>query len=145
MLQISMGYLSPDKEQALLMNRTSEDPVDNLASVLSLESLKMLRTSVDHVHLEKSVSEYLLAIVRATRQHSQLRLGVSTRGTLLYGRIVRAKAMMNQRDYVIPEDVASLAIPVLSHRILLDTKSQYQGTSRDSIIAEIINTIKVPK
>jgi MoxR-like ATPase len=145
MLQISLGYLPMDKEQSLLINRTSEDPVEKLSAVLSLESLRMLRKTVDHILIEESIGEYMLAIIQATRQHAQLRLGVSTRGTLLYGRIVRARAMMNQRDYVIPEDVKSLAIPVLSHRILLDTKSQYQGTSRESIIAEIINTIKVPK
>lgn len=145
MLQLSMGYLAPDKEQRLIINRTSEDPVETISPVLSLESLKDLRNAVDHVHIEESVSEYLLAIIQATRRHPQLRLGVSTRGTLLYSRIVRAKAMMGQRDYVIPEDVKSLAVPVLSHRVLLDTKSQYQGTSRESIIAEIISTVRVPR
>jgi MoxR-like ATPase len=145
MLQISMGYLSPDKEQNLIMNRTSEDPVETISAVLPLESLRKLRHAVDHIHIEASVSEYILAIVQATRRHPQLRLGVSTRGTLLYSRIVRARAMMGQRDYVIPEDVKSLAVPVLSHRVLLDVKSQYEGTSRDGIIAEILNTVKVPK
>lgn len=145
MLQISMGYLAPDKEQNLVMNRTSEDPVETISAVLPLESLRKLCHAVDHIHIEASVSEYILAIVQATRRHPQLRLGVSTRGTLLYSRIIRAMAMMRQRDYVIPEDVKSLAVPVLSHRVLLDVKSQYQGTSRDGILAEILNTIKVPK
>ena len=145
MLQVDLGYPPADKEKSLLVNRTRQDPVDQIGPVLSLESLEMLRSSIDGIRMEESVSEYLLAIVQASRQHPQLRLGVSTRGTLLYGRIVRARALMQNRDYVIPDDVKELAIPVLAHRILLDTKAQYGGVARASIIADIISSIKVPR
>lgn len=145
MLQIDLGYPPADKEKSLLVNRTRQDPVDQIGPVLPLESLEMLRSSIDGIRMEESVSEYLLAIVQASRQHPQLRLGVSTRGTLLYGRIVRARALMQNRDYVIPDDVKELAIPVLAHRILLDTKAQYGGVARASIIADIISSIKVPR
>ncbi len=145
MLQIDMGYPPLDKEQDLLINRTSEDPVDQISPVLPLSSLKELKSCVDTVHIEKSISEYILAIVQATRNNPQLRLGVSTRGVLLYGRIVRARALLHQRDYVIPEDVQNLTMPVLAHRILLDTKSQYEGIARSDIIYQIVSSIKVPK
>ncbi len=145
MLQIDMGYLPQDEEQNLLINRTREEPVEKISPVLSLPSLAQLKSSVDTILIEKSISQYMLEIVQATRRHPQLRLGVSTRGTLLYGRIVRARAMLHQRDYVLPEDVKSLAIPVLAHRVLLDTKSQYEGSSRLEIISQIISTIKTPK
>lgn len=145
MMQIDLGYPPENKEKSLLMKRTSSDPVNEIGSVLSLENFKQLRDLVDQVKIEESVSDYLLKIVLDTRSHRQLRLGVSTRGTLLYGRIVRARALMQGRDYVIPEDVKELATYVLSHRILLDTKAQYGGVSRPSIIDEIISSIKVPK
>ncbi len=145
MLQIDMGYLPKEEEQNILINRTREEPVDKISSVLSLSSLVQLKASVDIIMIEESISQYILEIVQATRQHPQLRLGVSTRGTLLYGRMVRARALLHQRDYVIPEDVKSLAMPVLAHRILLDTKSQYEGSSRAEIIAQIIAMVKVPK
>ncbi len=145
MLQIDLGYPPKDKERSLLINRTREDPVDAIHAILSLESLQQLRGAVDAVRIEDTVSEYLLKIVLASRQHPQLRLGVSTRGTLLYGRIVRARALMRGRDFVLPEDVKDLAVPVLAHRILLDTKAQYGGISRTNIISDIIASIKVPR
>lgn len=145
MMQIDLGYPPESKEKTLLIKRTSSDPVCEISSVLSLDQFKQLRELVDQVKIEETVSDYLLKIVLATRSHRQLRLGVSTRGTLLYGRIVRARALMQGRDYVIPEDVKELASYVLSHRILLDTKAQYGGIARSSIIDEIISSIKVPK
>ena len=145
MLQIDIGYPPQDKEQALLISRTRADPVEAISPILSLESLEELRGAVDTIHMEASVSEYLLKIVLASRTHPQLRLGVSTRGTLLYGRIVRARAVMRGRDYVLPEDVKDLAVPVLAHRILLDTKAQYGGVARANIISEILSAVKVPR
>ena len=145
MLQIDIGYPPQDKEQALLISRTRQDPVEAISPILSLESLEQLRGVVDAIHMEPSVSEYLLKIVLASRAHPQLRLGVSTRGTLLYGRIVRTRAIMKGRDYVIPDDVKDLAVPVLAHRILLDTKAQYGGIARVNIISEILASVKVPR
>jgi len=145
MLLIDLGYPPQSKEQELLIHRTRHDPIDSIEPVLSIEELENLRDSVDAVRIEDSVSEYLMKIVQASRQHPQLRLGVSIRGTLLYGRIVRARALLHGRDYVIPEDVKELAIPALAHRVLLDTKAQYGGISRVNIIADILSSIKVPK
>ncbi|MCA9400577.1 MAG: MoxR family ATPase, partial [Candidatus Omnitrophica bacterium] len=145
MLQIDMGYLPKENEQDILLNRTSADPIDQISSVLSLASLDELKKIVDGIHIEESVGEYMLSIIQATREHPQLRLGVSTRGTLLYGRIVRARALIKERNFVIPEDVKTLAVPVLAHRILLDTKSQYEGTLREDIINQILESVEVPK
>lgn len=145
MLQIDLGYPPEDMEKDLLMHRTRQDPVDLINPVLSLNDLEGLRTLVDKIHVDESISQYLLGIVSATRKHSQLRLGVSTRGALLYGRIVRARALFQGRDYVIPEDVKELSIPALAHRILLDSKAQYGGVARSNIIADIISTIKIPR
>jgi len=145
MLQIDLGHLPEDQELSLILHRTRHDPVESISAVLSLEEFELLRESVDTVSVEESVGHYLIKIVQASRKHPQLRLGVSTRGALLYGRIVRARALMYGRDYVIPEDVKQLAVYVLSHRILLDTKSQYGGISRTDIILDIINSINVPR
>ena len=145
MLMIDLGYPSAEVERALAVNRTSQDPVDAIETIISLEELIELRAIVDAVKVEPSVSAYLLSIVTATREHPQLRLGVSTRGTLLYARICRARALLAGRDYVIPEDVKDLAVPVLSHRILLDAKAQYGGIATAKLIADIISQAKVPR
>jgi len=145
MLQIDLGYPATDIEQSLAINRTSQDPVDSLETIISLNELIELRSCVDHVKMENSISQYLLQIVTATRNHVQLRLGVSTRGTLLYARICRALALLECRDYVIPEDVKKLAVPVLSHRILLNSKAQYGGISPSHIIKDTLSLEKVPR
>lgn len=145
MLQIDLGYPPEDKERELIMSRTSQDPVDTIEPVLSLSSLHELQIMVDQIRIEESVSEYLMNIVAATRQHGQLRLGVSTRGALLYARIARAKAMLDGRDYVIPEDIKDLAVPVLAHRILLSANNEQGNALRRDIITDILKTVEVPK
>jgi MoxR-like ATPase len=145
MLQIDLGYPPLDIEESLAINRSSQDPVETIEKVISLEELDTLRASVDHVKIEASISQYLLQIVLATREHPHIRLGVSTRGTLLYARIVRALAILEGRDFVIPEDVKRLAIPVISHRILLNTKAQYSGITAPNIIQEILDAERVPR
>jgi MoxR-like ATPase len=145
LLQIDLGYPPPEVELSLAVNRTSVDPVDSIGTVISLEDLLSLRMCVDAVKLEASVSRYLLSIVHATRGHPSIRLGVSTRGTLLYARIARACALLDGRDYVIPEDVKRMAVPALSHRLILDSQSQYGGSSASDITQEIVSNIKVPR
>ncbi|MBN1869833.1 MAG: MoxR family ATPase [Candidatus Omnitrophica bacterium] len=145
MLQIDLGYPPLAIEQSLAINRSSQDPVDTIEKVISLEELNKLRASVDHVKIETSISQYLLQIVQATRNHPHIRLGVSTRGTLLYARIVRALAILEGRDYVVPEDVKKLALPVITHRILLHTKAQYGGITQANIIREILDAERVPR
>ncbi len=145
MLQIDIGYPPLEIEQLLAINRSSLDPVDTIEKVISLEELDTLRANVDHVKIESSISQYLLKIVLATRNHPNIRLGVSTRGTLLYARIVRALAILEGRDFVIPEDVKKLAIPVISHRILLNTKAQYGGITAPNIVREILDAERVPR
>ncbi len=145
MLQVDLGYPPREIEQSLIINRTSQDPVDSVGTIISLETLDHLRAAVDHVKMETSVSQYLLQIVSATRGHPSIRLGVSTRGTLLYARIARARALLEGRDFVIPQDVKRLAIPVLSHRILLNNKAQYSGSASSHIIEEILSSVSVPR
>jgi len=145
MLQVDLGYPPLEVEQALAVNRTSQDPVDTIKTIISLEMLDGLRACVDHVKMETSISHYLLQIVTATRHHVGIRLGVSTRGTLLYARIARAHALLDGRDYVIPEDVKRLAIPVLSHRILLNNKAQHTGNAAVHILEEILSSVPVPR
>ncbi|MGE0268182.1 MAG: AAA family ATPase [Candidatus Omnitrophota bacterium] len=145
MLQIDLGYPPKEKEQRLIINRTTTDPVEDISPVLNLNDLTQLRTIVDQVSIEESVSAYILDLIEETRHHPQIRLGVSTRGTLLYARMVRARAIYYERDFVLPEDVKMLAVHVLAHRILLDTKAQYSGISREKIITDIVSSVKVPR
>lgn len=145
MMLIDLGYPPLEIEQSLAIHRSSQDPVETIENVISLNDLNNLRETVDRVKIEESVSQYLLRIILATRQHPQVELGVSTRGTLHYARIARALAILEGRDYVIPEDIKKLAVPVMSHRIIMNTKAQYSGLSSRAIIQEILEHEKVPR
>ena len=145
MMLIDLGYPPLEIEQSLAIHRSSQDPVETIENVISLNDLNNLRETVDRVKIEESVSQYLLRIILATRQHPQVELGVSTRGTLHYARIARALAILEGRDYVIPEDIKKLAVPVMSHRIIMNTKAEYSGLSSRAIIQEILEHEKVPR
>ncbi len=145
MLRVDLGYPSLDIEQSLVVNRTRLDPVEDIPKIISLDTINALRAAVDEVKMEPSVSRYLLQIVTATRHHPGIRLGVSTRGTLLYGRIARARALFQGRDYVLPEDIKQLAVPALSHRILLNNKAHQSGNASSAIVREILASIPVPR
>ncbi|ATB29758.1 hypothetical protein MEBOL_003213 [Melittangium boletus DSM 14713] len=144
-VQLSLGYLPEDEERALLMTRSGPPPLEDLRPVCSLEEVVRLQERVQEVRLEESVADYLLRLVQATRGHPSLRLGVSTRGALLFGRMVRARALMQGRDYVLPEDLKALAVPVLAHRLVLDTRARYAGSDKRVLLGELVGTVPVPR
>ncbi len=145
MVQLALGYPPADDERELVVQRTREDPVDAMEAATTLEDLEQLRRAVDAVQLESSVADYLFRIVVASREHPQLQIGVSPRGTLLFGRIARARSLSQGRDYVLPEDVKELANPALAHRVMLDTKAKYEGIQRSDVIGQILDDTPVPR
>jgi MoxR-like ATPase len=103
-----------------------------------------LQRAIRHVHWQPEVERYLLAIVRATREHASVQLGVSPRGTLALYRACEAYAALQGRDYVQPDDVKRLAPAVLAHRLLTTSRTRMRGKRSLEIVAEIIRTIPVP-
>jgi MoxR-like ATPase len=95
--------------------------------------------------VDKSVSEYLLRVVEATRSEPQLRLGASPRGSLTLYRCAQARALIDGRDFVLPDDVRALAIPVLAHRVSLDTKARYGGVLTEQVVQQIVDKTPVPR
>lgn len=145
MLQLDLGYPPANEEKNLLINRTNIDPIETISPVISIADLMQLRAMIDTVVLDESISHYIMQIIDATRHHSELKLGVSTRGALLYSRIVRARALFHQRDYVIPEDVKELASSVLAHRVIQKNNSQSSSFSQHQLITDIVSSIEVPR
>ena len=114
MLCISIGYPTLSVEKDILKNHRGGQPVDQLKAVLEREQLLDLQRLVREVTFEDSVAEYLLKIVTATREHPEL----STRGALTLYRAAQARALIENRDFVSPDDVKQLAVPVLAHRVV---------------------------
>lgn len=118
MICTDIGYPDREFERELLANRGNRDPLKDLPEVLGSAELSDLREQVANVAVEESVNDYILDIISATRSHEELHLGVSTRGALTLHRAVQALALLEGRTYVIPDDVKTLAEPVLAHRVV---------------------------
>ncbi|MBN1857154.1 MAG: MoxR family ATPase [Dehalococcoidia bacterium] len=143
LLRIAMGYPSAEEENDMLQRFRNDDPMQTLGSVLSTEELQSLQAATRTVHMDDSVRNYVTALCRATRQDSALRLGVSPRASLALQQSAQALASIRGRDFVLPDDVKELAVPVLAHRVLLETTASVRGQSAASTIEAILERIPV--
>jgi MoxR-like ATPase len=147
LMRLRIGYPSMEEERKVLNRPYALHPADVLAPVLSTQDVLELQRRIEHVHMDDSVSEYLLAIVHATRQSELLALGVSTRGSLALHNASKALALVRGREFCLPDDVKELAPIVLSHRVML---SRAQGMRIQSfeqaerIVLDIVDTVPVP-
>jgi MoxR-like ATPase len=144
LLRIQIGYPSEDEEQAIFHRFKLDEPLETLQPVIAAEEIIALQRAVRSVQWQPEVERYLLAIVRATRNHAAVQLGVSPRGALALYRACEAFAAIQGRDYVLPDDVKRLAPGVLAHRLLTTTRTRMRGQRNLEIIAEIVDAAPVP-
>lgn len=145
MLCISIGYPEPEIEREILRTHRAGEPVDQLQPALESSQLEGLHQAVRDVRVDDSISDYLLAIVTATREHPELTLGVSTRGALTMYRAAQAHALIENRDYVTPDDVKQLAVPVLAHRVVCrGLVREGQRERARGTIRQILDNTRVP-
>lgn len=141
LMKISMGYPSPVEEQMLLVNLRREHPINNLKSVVNMENLISQFQQVWDIHIDQSLQEYIVNIVAATRQHTDLALGSSPRGSLALSKTSQAYAAIHGRDHVIPDDIQHLVNSVLQHRIILKPEAELRGRTPHGILSDIINQV----
>jgi MoxR-like ATPase len=144
LLRARVGYPDEDDELGILFDRQHSDPIDTVRQVADIEALLTVQARVRQVKVEPDVARYLLRLVRATRSHPDLEVGVSPRGALALFRASQARALMVGRDWVGPADVQALAGPVLEHRMLLTSQARYSGRSRGDIVGAILSEQDVP-
>jgi MoxR-like ATPase len=147
LMKLTLGYPSTNDEKELLRVGGAHDALEHLRPVMSAEDLEDLQEQVGRVHVNESLVDYLMTIVHATRQHAEVELGVSTRGALTFFRACQALAMVSGRDFVVPDDVKALAVPVLSHRIMLRERRSARGAASPEarFIQRLIGEIPVPR
>jgi len=146
LMRISIGYPDGPAELEVLRTHREGEPVESLAPVLDCRQVVALQEAVRQVTVDESLNGYLLAMVAATRTSDELHLGVSTRGALAWYRASQAVALVDGRRYVVPDDVKSLAVPVLAHRVI--PKGYFHGNPRsavESVIARLVETVPVPQ
>lgn len=145
LLRTSIGYPDRAIEQEVLLTHRAGEPVDELKPMVSVESIRNAQKVVREVRFEETLVTYLLDIVESTRQHEGFQVGVSTRGALSFYRGCQARAITDGRDFVTPDDVKSLAVACLAHRVLPD--GVFQGASREAVeqqLADLVDQITVP-
>lgn len=145
LLRIPLGYPQREVELQVLSTHREGEPVDSLGPVLDCDQIAALQEAVRHVAVERSIDEYLLDIVQATRQCDELHVGVSTRGALAFYRAAQASALVAGRQFVVPDDIKRLAVPVLAHRVI--PKGYMHGGQREaleSLIERLIEGVRVP-
>jgi MoxR-like ATPase len=145
LLRISVGYPDRDHELKVLASHREGEPVDRLEPVLGSDEIVRLQEGVRGVKVDESISAYLLDVVHATRNSEDLHVGVSIRGALSLYRASQASALIEGRDFVVPDDVKRLAVPVISHRVI--TKGYLQGGQREAIealIERLVDEVPVP-
>ncbi len=144
LLRLHIGYPEESDEHEILARFKEESPLDSLAPVIESVELIAMEQGIRHVFLEQDVEDYLVQVVRATREHSAVELGASPRATLALYRCAQALAALRGRSYVIPDDVKALAPSVLAHRLILDPQTALRGRSSDAVVREIVESIPVP-
>ena len=143
--RISMGYPSAESELAMLEAHGSSSPLEALEPVARAEDMRDLIAAVRRVHVADVLKQYVISLVTATRASPELRLGASPRATLHLLRASRARAALDGRDFVIPDDVQALALPVLAHRLLPSAEAMVARQLPEQVLAAIVGQVPLPQ
>ncbi len=144
LLQLTLGYPDKQTEVDILYAQADSHPIERIKPVLSRDEIITLQNQVKNIRVEESVSQYMVEIVQMTRTDGRLALGVSPRGSLMLFRATQAAAFSAGRDYALPDDVKRLVPFVLPHRIILTSKAKYSNQTKQTIIENIVDQVKIP-
>src|SRR6266516_3968211 len=144
--RIRLGYLDPDGEAEMVRRRLSRGSAEPTPRQLSdAAGVLAMRESLEQVQLDPAILAYIVKVVAATRNHPKVTVGASPRGTLALVQVARCHAVLDSRDYVTPEDVKAVAVPVLAHRLVLRPEMWVRQVSGSDVISEILSQVPVPR
>lgn len=147
MLRVHMGYPAAEDERQILLDRALSDPIDRIQPILTESDVKDIQRRVNLTHVDERLVDYLLHVVKMTRSHDALELGISPRGSLALFRSAQALAHIEGREYCIADDIKRLVIPCFAHRVIVNTRaSGLKNHTREAekILTDILQTIPVP-
>ncbi len=144
LLKVKLGYPTEQEEGDILLRFERADPLDDLQAVTEPQELIELQRAVRRVRVEDSVREYAVRVARATREHSAVALGASPRGTMALYRTAQARAAIQGRDFVIPDDVKALAPCVLTHRVIISPQTRLRGRTPEEVVMEVVDLVPAP-
>ncbi|MDA1188701.1 MAG: MoxR family ATPase [Chloroflexi bacterium] len=143
-LIITLGYPSPEEELRIIDGQQTAHPIESLESVASPEDIQVLQDTTRSVFVDELVKQYAITLNRQTRSNEDISLGSSPRGSLALVRGAQALALIRGRDYVLPDDVKELAVPVMAHRIIVSAAARMRGIQGSNIISSLVDKTPVP-
>ncbi len=143
LLRIRLGYPKPMEELVILDEQKRMHPIESVRQVLPLDELRQMQVGVKEIYVDQGVADYIVRLVGATREHADVYLGASPRGSLHLYKAAQALAAINGRDYVIPDDVKQLAVPVLGHRLIVRSQASLREVDNDAIVREVLSTVPI--
>lgn len=143
-VKLQMGYPDFKSQVDILRDRQETDPMDSVCRVSSAEVVLQMQAAAKQVHMSDELLEYVTRLAEASRHHPLVKLGISPRGALAVCRMAKARALIENRSYVIPADVQSVFVDVCAHRILLSAKAKINDTGAEHVLNELLNEVKRP-
>jgi len=143
-LRIHLGYPSPADEANVLQSQMLRHPIEDLHAVTSASELQQLQLAVRSVHVDPQLQRYIVHIVGLTRDHPDVYLGASPRGSLALMRTAQARAMLLGRDYVIPDDIKALATAALAHRLIMSPEARMRNATAHAVVTSVLQEVPVP-
>jgi MoxR-like ATPase len=144
MMRLSVGYPSRESELEILDTHGTRSPLEELAAVTDADEVITLTKMAQAVHVAPTLKHYIVELAESTRDHPDVYLGVSPRASLYLLKAARAMAACRGRDYVVPDDIKDLAVPVLAHRILLSPEAQMRGASAEHVLESLLGRVPIP-
>jgi MoxR-like ATPase len=143
-LRFSLGYVPIEEEMKVLADQRQSHPVQDLAPCISKEEVLHLRNQVKAVRVSDELREYAVKIVRATREANNVSMGASPRASLALMKTAQAIALFDRNEFVTPEHIQEIAVPVIAHRIVIDPQARFSGLTAEQIVEDIVKSIAVP-
>ncbi|MGC9453455.1 MAG: AAA family ATPase [Phycisphaerae bacterium] len=145
MLRVRIGYPDTETEREILRTRPSQTRLEHMKPVMSTDELLDWQNRVDEVRVSEPITDYILAVAEATRRNDELSVGLSPRGSLALMRAAQASALLDGRDYVVPDDVRDLAVNVCAHRLMSRSLTQDGSAGTEALFEKILETVPVPQ
>ncbi len=143
-LKLKIGYPTAEEEVAILSARKGENPIDSVRPVINADELRRIRAEVTEVKMDEELYRYIVTLASATRKHNAIALGASPRASVALMHLCRAYAYIKGRNYVIPDDVATLFRPAIAHRLMLRQEAKLKGLTAEAVLSEILRATPVP-
>ncbi|HEX9584135.1 MAG TPA: MoxR family ATPase [Gammaproteobacteria bacterium] len=143
-LRFSLGYVPPEEEVAILSDQADQHPLSRIKPCVTLDDVHFLKQSVRGIRISDELKRYIVDLIGATRQGEGIRIGASPRASLAFMKCTQALALFDGRDYVTPDDIQEIAVPVIAHRVVMEPQARFAGLSAESVVEDALRTVPVP-